>query len=87
MASFAGFFPAQNPLYSCIVVVHDPNTSKGYYGATVAAPVFKKIAQKMYASAPVFRKVQNKIPILPVLDKAYEGFYEKSAAVVKTDLM
>lgn len=84
VASFAGFFPAQNPLYSCIVVVHDPNTSKGYYGATVAAPVFKKIAQKMYASAPVYKEVQNTVPTLQALDTAYEGFYESTTKAVKT---
>lgn len=50
ISSFAGFFPAKNPKYSCIVVVNKPNKRKGYYGATVAAPVFKAIAQKIYAS-------------------------------------
>ena len=53
VASFAGFFPADNPKYSCIVVVHDPNKKKGYYGATVAAPIFKEIAQKIYTTTPV----------------------------------
>lgn len=53
VASFAGFFPVDYPKYSCIVVIHDPNKKKGYYGATVAAPVFKEIAQKMYTSTPI----------------------------------
>jgi cell division protein FtsI (penicillin-binding protein 3) len=53
VASFAGFFPANNPRYSCIVVVHDPKKEKGYYGATVAAPVFKEIAQKIYTTTPI----------------------------------
>ncbi len=46
--SFAGYFPADNPKYSCIVVIDDP---KGYqiYGSDVAAPVFKEIADKIYA--------------------------------------
>ena len=52
-ASFVGFFPVDKPKYSCIVVVHNPNKKKGYYGATVAAPVFKEIAQKIYTSTPV----------------------------------
>ncbi|MEN9488127.1 MAG: hypothetical protein RL494_392, partial [Bacteroidota bacterium] len=48
-SSFAGYFPAENPKYSCIVVVHKPNTSKNnYYGADVAGPVFKRIAQKVF---------------------------------------
>ncbi|WP_435415532.1 penicillin-binding protein [Polaribacter aestuariivivens] len=53
VASFAGFFPADNPKYSCIVVIHDPKKEKGYYGATVAGPVFKEIAQKIYTTTPV----------------------------------
>jgi cell division protein FtsI (penicillin-binding protein 3) len=52
VASFAGFFPADRPKYSCIVVIHEPNKKKGYYGATVAAPVFKEIAQKIYSTTP-----------------------------------
>ncbi len=48
-ASFVGYFPADNPRYSCIVVVNKP--AKGfYYGSSVAAPVFKEIADKVYAT-------------------------------------
>ena len=53
VASFAGFFPADKPKYSCIVVVHNPKKEKGYYGATVAAPIFKEIAQKIYTTTPI----------------------------------
>ena len=53
IASFAGFFPADHPKYSCIVVIHKPNTKLGYYGAQVAAPVFAKIAQKLYTDTPI----------------------------------
>ena len=35
------------------MVVHDPDKKKGYYGATVAAPVFKEIAQKIYTTTPI----------------------------------
>ena len=52
-ASFAGFFPADNPKYTCIVVINRPNTSKGYYGATVAAPAFKEIAGKVFLKTPL----------------------------------
>ncbi len=48
-ASFVGFFPAERPLYSCIVVIDDPQTG-GIHGGEVAAPVFKEIAD-----AVVFR--------------------------------
>jgi cell division protein FtsI (penicillin-binding protein 3) len=48
-ASFAGYFPADKPRYSCIVVVNGP-TRNGFYGADVAGPVFKAIADRVYAS-------------------------------------
>lgn len=50
-ASFAGYFPAGNPKYSCIVFVNNPSSGK-IYGGAVAAPVFKEIAAKVYASRP-----------------------------------
>jgi cell division protein FtsI (penicillin-binding protein 3) len=53
VASFAGFFPVKKPKYSCIVVIHDPKKDKGYYGATVAGPVFKEIAQKIFTTTPI----------------------------------
>jgi cell division protein FtsI (penicillin-binding protein 3) len=49
-ASFAGYFPAENPKYSCIVVVNSP-TSDVYYGNLVAGPVFREIANKVYATS------------------------------------
>ena len=47
-----GYFPVEQPKYSCIVVIHRPDKSKGYYGATVAAPVFKIIAKKIFNDIP-----------------------------------
>jgi cell division protein FtsI (penicillin-binding protein 3) len=46
-ASFAGYFPADNPRYSIMVVVYEPKGS--YYGSSVAAPIFKEIAEKYSA--------------------------------------
>ncbi|MCF8296384.1 MAG: transpeptidase family protein [Saprospiraceae bacterium] len=48
-ASFVGYFPADKPKYSCIVVINNP-TSGIYYGGSVAGPVFKEIADKVYAT-------------------------------------
>ena len=48
VSSFVGYFPAEAPQYSCIVVIHRPNKRIGYYGATVAAPVFKEIALNIF---------------------------------------
>jgi cell division protein FtsI (penicillin-binding protein 3) len=47
-ASFCGFFPADNPVYSCIVVISEPKRG-GYHGAEAAAPVFREIADKCFA--------------------------------------
>jgi len=50
-ASFVGFFPADKPLYSCIVVVDNPSLSKGFYASQVSSPVFREIADKVYSIA------------------------------------
>ena len=56
ISSFVGYFPADKPKYSCIVVIHKPNKKMGYYGNIVAAPVFKKIADKIYSLTPTYKK-------------------------------
>ena len=55
-ASFVGYFPADDPLYSCIVVVNAPSNWV-YYGNVVSGPVFKEIADKVYASS-FYRELQ-----------------------------
>ena len=52
-AAFAGFFPADNPKYTCYVMVNQPDVSKGYSGATVSAPAFKEIAGKIFLKTPL----------------------------------
>ncbi len=75
ISSFAGYFPAENPKYSCIVVIHEPDKSVGYYGADVSGPVFKSIARKIYATSPIIDEVDSLKPATKKLDKAYETFY------------
>ena len=48
-ASFVGYFPAEVPIYSCIVVINRPQRN-GFYGADVASPVFREIADKSFAN-------------------------------------
>jgi cell division protein FtsI (penicillin-binding protein 3) len=48
-SSFAGYFPAEHPQYSCIVVIRNKPYAPVYYGAKIAGPVFKEIADKLYA--------------------------------------
>ncbi|MGE5426304.1 MAG: penicillin-binding transpeptidase domain-containing protein, partial [Methylococcaceae bacterium] len=47
-ASFVGYFPADNPKFTCIVVIVGPKGK--FYGGSVAGPVFRGIADKVYAS-------------------------------------
>jgi cell division protein FtsI (penicillin-binding protein 3) len=48
-SSFAGYFPAENPQYTCIVVIKNKPFAPVYYGAKIAGPVFKEIADKLYS--------------------------------------
>ncbi len=63
-ASFVGYFPADNPLYTCIVVVYNPGKGT-YYGGLIAGPVFKEIAEKVYSSSLDFMQpINNKQDLL-----------------------
>ena len=64
-ASFAGYFPAENPTYSIIVVVKDPSNG-AYYGGDVAGPIFKEIADNIYNSMIEVHEPLNRGP-RPVL--------------------
>ena len=57
ISTFSGYFPADDPKYSCIVVIHEPDKSVGYYGADVSGPVFKSVAQKVYTNSPLVDEV------------------------------
>lgn len=66
-ASFVGYFPANNPQYSCIVLTRTKAGSGLYYGGQLAAPVFREIATKIYSMY-----VDRKTP------KSYEGAVDSS---------
>jgi len=78
ISSFVGYFPAENPKYSCIVVIHKPSTKKGYYGADVTGPVFKRIAQKIFTDSPLIDSVNNIDDSDPLLASDYEKYYENA---------
>ncbi|MFT6746200.1 MAG: cell division protein FtsI (penicillin-binding protein 3) [Glaciecola sp.] len=59
IASFAGYFPADKPTYTCIVMVTNP-TRNGFYGSQVALPVFRKISDRLYSTSPSLRRVLAK---------------------------
>ncbi len=60
-ASFAGFFPSERPIYSCIVVINRPKEN-GIYGGQVAGPVFREIADKAFASKIELHRAINRRP-------------------------
>ncbi len=49
-SSFAGYFPANNPQYTCVVVIKNKPHAAVFYGAAVAGPVFKEIADRLYST-------------------------------------
>jgi cell division protein FtsI (penicillin-binding protein 3) len=82
-ASFVGYFPAESPLYSCIVVVNSPSNGV-YFGNLVAGTVFKEISDKVYATR-FFRdyKPENKDNIKPSAPDAGNGYREDINEVLK----
>jgi cell division protein FtsI (penicillin-binding protein 3) len=79
VSSFSGYFPADNPKYSCIVVIHEPSTKIGIYGADVSGPVFKRIAQKIYTDSPLKDEV-NELEAEDVdMIKAYDSYFDKAS--------
>lgn len=68
-ASFCGYFPAENPMYSMIVVINSPSQN-GYYGNVVAGTIFKEVADKVYSKSLQMQKpiqqliAQNDLPKL-----------------------
>ena len=82
ISSFAGFFPVENPKYSCIVIIHKPSTRKGFYGADVSGPVFKRIAQKIYTDSQNVDPVKEIEKTDPAIELDFEKYYSE---LQKTD--
>lgn len=57
-SSFIGFFPLERPVYTCAVFIKNRPKARNYYGSSVAAPVFREIADKLYALSNV-NNLQN----------------------------
>ena len=78
-SSFVGYFPANKPQYTCIVVVHRPNTAhNNYYGADVAGPVFKRIAQKIFTDAPSTNEIKRIDKKIAKQENDYNTYYKHS---------
>lgn len=94
VSSFAGYFPADSPKYSCIVVIHKPRTDIGYYGGMVTGEVFKRIAQKITTSEPQLAEVSkldsltNEVALTyKEYDKLLEGYNSAMPKVVGMEAM
>ena len=73
LASFVGYFPADDPKYSLIVTVNNPRGGL-YYGGSVAGPVFSEIAERVYASSLIKenepeKEIDNEKYSLPEIKK------------------
>ena len=79
-ASFCGYFPAEDPLYSCIVVIYKPKTQ--IYGAKVSGTVFAAVANKVFASDLKYHDAINeaaqKSETLPIIKAGYKSDISKS---------
>jgi cell division protein FtsI (penicillin-binding protein 3) len=69
-ASFVGYFPANDPQYSCIVVIRTKPHAALHYGGQLSAPVFREIATKLYAMY-----VQKKDPSLYAVGKDSSAYF------------
>ncbi|TXB63968.1 PASTA domain-containing protein [Vicingus serpentipes] len=83
-ASFVGYFPADNPKYTCIVVVNAPSRNV-FYGNLVAGPIFKEVADKVYANsisihAALKKKESYAASKIPY---AKDGYYDDLAKIYK----
>ena len=81
-ASFVGYFPAEQPKYSLIVVINDPKGE--YYGSLVAGPVFRKIADRIYAGdVKMYSDVKENLVGNTVVPSAKAGASKATQKVYK----
>ena len=73
-ASFAGYFPADEPEYTCIVVIKTKPHAVQHYGGQLAAPVFREIATKLYAQYIKGRMAKPLQLVTDSSDYAYAGY-------------
>lgn len=83
-ASFVGYFPADNPRYSCIVVVSRP-TGGSYYGSIVSGSVFKAISDKVYATSLDLQKnlTASKDTLLEKIPRVAPGNWLDASALLE----
>ncbi|RYY39658.1 MAG: PASTA domain-containing protein [Chitinophagaceae bacterium] len=83
-ASFVGYFPADAPEYTCIVVVKTQPHAPRHFGGQLAAPVFKEVALKLYATK-VQRKRGTPVQVTPdSVRYEYAGYAPGMKDVLRT---
>ncbi|MDR3329367.1 MAG: penicillin-binding protein 2, partial [Prevotellaceae bacterium] len=82
LSSFVGYFPADAPKYSCIVTFKTYNTGNKAYGGAIAAPVFKEIAEKVYARSITWHKPVGEGAAVAEAPYTKSGSYEKLHTVL-----
>ncbi|MDI6766562.1 MAG: penicillin-binding protein [Bacteroidota bacterium] len=84
VASFIGFFPAEDPKIVCLVMIDKPQAG-AYYGGTVSAPIFKAIAEQIINTTDVLSRTKNvlakKIDHVPSV-KSKSDTFNSSAGIV-----
>ncbi|WP_026839569.1 penicillin-binding protein [Gillisia sp. JM1] len=83
ISSFVGYFPADNPKYTSIVVIHKPNSKIGIYGADVSGPVFKRIAQKIYTDTPIEDELESLNIENDKISRDFEKYYAAAQSTKK----
>lgn len=79
LASFAGYFPADNPKYTCVVAIHTPRG----YGAGVAGPVFHEISEKVMAMSGARPLEEARDTLHSQLPRVLGGDLYRANAVLK----
>lgn len=86
-ASFIGYYPTENPQFSCIVMINNPSEGT-YYGASLSGPVFKEIAELVYArSLDIHEECKAKEFLaneeLPEIKNGYKDYLETACKELK----
>jgi cell division protein FtsI (penicillin-binding protein 3) len=73
-ATFVGYFPVEQPQYTCIVVIRTKPHAFLHFGGQVAAPVFREIATKLYAMYVEKRNPSNYVAVKDSAAYFYAGY-------------
>lgn len=77
-SSFAGYFPADNPQYTIVVIIKNKPHAYPFYGASVAGPVFKEISDRLYST--YIHNKTNTTPAIVLKDsQAFQYAISKSS--------